>query len=190
MALTTGRSVALIRGVGGSTAMKMADLRAALVDAGLIGVATLQVAGNVVFDHTASAPADPAVLVRAAVRDRFGHDLAVIVRSHAELVDSLARHPYLDLAAGSRVSIAFLDSAPTHASIASLDRSRFTDESVTVDGREVFMCHPDGQANSKLTLPWLERQLGVIGTARNVNTVVKLIAMTADGATTGGGPGM
>ncbi len=160
--------------------MRMADLRVALVDAGLVDVETLQVAGNVVFDPSGRAPTESAALVRTAVRDRFGHDLAVIVRSHAELVAALDRHPFLDLATGSRVSIAFLDSSPTAEAVASLDHSHLADEQLAVSDREVYLCHPGGQAGSKLTLAWIERQLDVVGTARNVNTVAKLVAMTAD----------
>lgn len=158
--------------------MKMAELRAALTDAGLVNVATLQVAGNVVFDEALSGVDDPAKLVRETVRRRFGHDLAVIVRSHDDLTDAMRRHPFLDDAAPSRVSITFLDEPPSPELAATVDHDRFEVERFAVSGAEIFLCHPDGQGTSKLTLAWLERRLSVVGTARNVNTINKLIEMT------------
>lgn len=171
------RDIALIRAVGGATAMKMAELRAALSDAGLVDVSTLQVAGNVVFDATASGSSDPGQLVRRTVLERFGHDLAVIVRSRDELVEAMDRHPYVESAPSSKVSIAFLAEAPTPELTAAVDHDRSPGDSFAVDGREIFLCHPNGIGTSKLTLGWLERQLRVTGTARNINTVAKLIAM-------------
>ena len=87
------RCVALIRGVGGPTALRMPALREVLASAGLGEVATLQVAGNVVFDPAGRTPSDAAEVIRDAVRSAFGFDLPVVVRSHAELADAHARNP-------------------------------------------------------------------------------------------------
>jgi len=159
--------------------MKMTELRDALEDAGFAGVSTLQVAGNILFDEARSGVADQAAQIRATVLGRFGHDLAVIIRSHGELVDALGRHPFIGDADPSWVSIAFLEGPPSISSIEAIDHHRFSVERFAVSGSEIFMCHPDGQGRSRLTLSWLERQLDVVGTARNVNTVAKLIEMTA-----------
>ena len=40
------------------------------------------------------------------------------------------------------------------------------------------MHYPEGAARSKVTLDWLERQLGTVGTGRNLNTIAKLVALT------------
>ncbi len=45
-------------------------------------------------------------------------------------------------------------------------------------GREIYLRFPAGSGKTKLTLDWFERQLGVKGTARNWNTLLKLIALT------------
>jgi uncharacterized protein (DUF1697 family) len=46
-------------------------------------------------------------------------------------------------------------------------------EEVQAVGREIFVHYPDGMGRSKLKLPPLATQ----GTARNLNTVGKLVAM-------------
>lgn len=171
--------VALIRGVGGPTALKMAELREVATGIGLGGVATLQVAGNVVFDEPDEPLTGAAQRLRAAMLDRFGHDLAVITRTHAQLVDALERDPYKGTHEGRFLATFFLDRAPDPAKVAALDPQRSPGDVFTVDGAEVFVRFESGQGTSKLQLPWFEKGLGVIGTARNANTVAKLADMTA-----------
>ncbi|KQR89038.1 DUF1697 domain-containing protein [Microbacterium sp. Leaf179] len=169
------RSVALIRGVGGPTALKMAALREVLASAGLGGVETLQVAGNVVVDDAGRSPGDIASVVREAVRGAFGFDLPVIVRTHAELAASRARNPYAHAPEGRWVQTVFLDARPA----VRLELPDGVPEEAVLDGREVFVRYPEGIGGSKLQAGWFEKRLGVTGTARNANTVAKLIAMSA-----------
>lgn len=171
------RSVALIRGVGGPTALKMPALRNALTDAGLRDITTLQVAGNIVTDATGRTPVELAALVRATVHASFGHDLAVIVRSHDELADAHARNPFVGTQEGRWVQTVFLaDQPPTGTRP---EPPAGTTDEFVIDGREVFVRYDGGIAGSKLQATWFERRLGVAGTARNANTVAKLIELSA-----------
>jgi uncharacterized protein (DUF1697 family) len=43
--------------------------------------------------------------------------------------------------------------------------------------REIFVHYPGGSGRSKLDLAYFEKQLGLAGTARNWNTVTKLVAL-------------
>lgn len=169
------RVVALIRGVGGPTALKMPALREALASAGLGDVDTLQVAGNVVLDDDGRAADDLAAVIRDTVRDAFGFDLPVLVRTHRELADARARNPWADEAEGRWVQTVFLDGEAT----TTLELPQGVPEEAVVDGREVFVRYPEGIGGSKLQAGWFERRLGVVGTARNNNTVAKLIEMSA-----------
>lgn len=170
------RTVALFRGVGGPTALKMAALREVLASAGLGEVTTLQVAGNVVLDDAGRTHDEIAVVVREAVRAAFGHDLPVLVRSHAELVDASARNPFGDSPEGRWVQTVFLDAVPA---VASLELPDGLAEEAVLDGREVFVRYPEGIGGSKLQAGWFEKRLGVTGTARNAHTIAKLVALSA-----------
>jgi len=170
------RTIALIRGVGGRTALKMPALREVLASAGLGEVTTLQVAGNVVLDDGGRSAEDIARLVRGTVREAFGFDLPVVVRSHTELSDAHARNPFADAPQGRWVQTVFLDGLPATTEVELPDDAP---EEVVVDGREVFVHYPEGIGDSKLQAAWFEKRLGVVGTARNANTVAKLIAASA-----------
>jgi uncharacterized protein (DUF1697 family) len=50
-------------------------------------------------------------------------------------------------------------------------------ERVQVIGRELYIVYPDGMGQSRLTTALIDRTLGVRGTARNWNTVLKLGAL-------------
>lgn len=170
------RTIALLRGVGGPTALKMARLREVLASAGLGEVETLQVAGNIVLDDSGRSPEAVAGVVRAAVLGAFGHDLPVVVRSHAELADAHARNPFADAAEGRWVQTVFLDSVPA---VGAVHLPSGIPEEAVLDGREVFVRYPEGIGGSKLQAGWFEKHLGVVATARNANTIAKLIALSA-----------
>ncbi|THJ66012.1 DUF1697 domain-containing protein [Arthrobacter echini] len=171
------RDVALIRGVGGPTALRMPALRSALEAVGLEGVVTLQVAGNVVFERGARSSSACAELVRRTIRETFGHDLPVVVRSHEQLVDGERRNPFVGTQEGRWVMTVFLDGPPHTGLVLAADSS--APDLFVVDGMEVFIRYADAAGTSKLQAAWFEKRLGVIGTARNANTVAKLVQLTA-----------
>ena len=78
-------------------------------------------------------------------------------------------------AEGRWVQTVFLDAAPTVA----LAVPDGIPEEAVLDGREVFVRYPEGIGGSKLQAAWFEKRLGVTGTARNANTIAKLIALSA-----------
>jgi uncharacterized protein (DUF1697 family) len=51
-------------------------------------------------------------------------------------------------------------------------------ETFRVTGKNAYIYYPAGQGESKLTPAIIEKHLGHRGTARNWNTVVKLLALT------------
>lgn len=175
-AVAMSKWVALIRGVGGPTALRMADLRLALEGAGLSGVATLQVAGNVVFDQEDRSMTACAELVRRTVHRRFGHDLPVIVRSHEQLVDAERRNPFVGTHEGRLVMTVFLEVMTRPCAV--LDPEAGMPDLFVVDGEEVFVRYASAVAGSKLQSAWFEKRLGAVGTARNANTVAKLVQLT------------
>jgi uncharacterized protein (DUF1697 family) len=88
------RYVALIRGinVGGRNKVAMADLRAALEEAGFDDVRTYIQSGNVLF-RSGAPRASLEATIEAALERRFGVPLVVVVRSHAQLRSIVAKAP-------------------------------------------------------------------------------------------------
>jgi uncharacterized protein (DUF1697 family) len=167
------RVVALLRGVnvGGNRKLPMADLRATLAAAGYGDVRTHLQSGNVILDSSKR----PATLERE-LEELLG--VQVLVRTHDELVDVVARDPFGETATnGSRYFVTFLSGPLTEVpGLESGDSELFV-----VSGREVYAWLPEGVHNSKRAQLLTERRLGVVTTTRNWNTVTKLVELTGSG---------
>ena len=100
----------------------------------------------------------------------------MIVRTRAELAKVATANPYLTSGVDvSKLHVTFLADKPTAAAIKQLDPERSAPDEFTVQGREIFMLLPNGMGRSKLTIDYFERRLGTTATARNWNTVNKLL---------------
>jgi uncharacterized protein (DUF1697 family) len=172
---------ALLRGinVGGKVKIPMADLRATLSSLGLEEVVTYIQSGNAVFRAPKDDEKTVATDIERAIQEAFGHDVAVLLRTHDELERVERDTPYpVDDAAPTRVHVVFLDEAPVKAAVSGLEPNRSPGDEFAVLGREIYLSLPNGLGRSKLTIDWFERGLGVRATARNWNTLRKLIELT------------
>jgi uncharacterized protein (DUF1697 family) len=177
-----GRHVALLRGInlGSSRRVAMAELRTALTDVGHEGVRTLLQSGNVVLDSPLRGPKLAARLERE-LAGAFGMEIAVVVRTRAELAKVVADDPLGDVATEPRFHVVtFLAERPAAAAARELEATDFGDERLAIAGREVHTWHPAGQQSSELARTLARNGLGVTGTARNWNTVLKLLALAEE----------
>ena len=164
--------VALLRAVnvGGTGKLPMTELKAMCEAAGFGQVHTYIASGNVVFTSQKSEDA-----VRAAIEKSLekyaGKPVGVLVRTAAEMADTLERNPFGEKP-GNRVVALFVDEAlPGDA----LDHAKgLKDEQMKLGKREIYIFYGDGMADSRLAIPAAKA-----GTARNMNTVAKLAEMAA-----------
>jgi uncharacterized protein (DUF1697 family) len=171
--------VALLRGinVGAHRRIAMADLRAVLTAAGYEDVRTFLQSGNALLGSDAT-PTSVARDVEQRIAASFNMDVAVIVRSRAELADVIARDPIARAADDpKRYQVSFLSAQVDPAVAESLRTVDVSPEQFVISGREIFSSHPEGIQHSVLTKLLNERRLGVTLTARNWNTVTKLLEL-------------
>lgn len=162
--------IALLRAVnvGGTGKLPMAELREMCVAAGFQDVRTYIASGNVVLRSPKSA-----VQVKQALEARLaeyaGKPVGVVVRSGADLARVLAGNPFAE-GAPNRVVAIFLDDPPAADALDTVRHRR--EERIALGEREIYVHYGDGMADSKLVIPAARA-----GTARNMNTVAKLIEM-------------
>jgi uncharacterized protein (DUF1697 family) len=72
-----------------------------------------------------------------------------------------------------------LAKAPSAARVRDLEPNAFAPDKFWVDGREVYLWCPNGVGRSKLPNDFFAKRLAVSATARNWNTVTKLVELTA-----------
>ena len=167
--------VALLRGinVGRHRRVSMADVKEAFTAVGAEDVTTYLQSGNVLLRSSLSA-AKLAPRLEKELERRLGHDIAVLVRTRADLARLVEKNPFPDEKDGKKLHVAFLESAPQRTRARRLDPERVAPDAFRVSGREVYLHYPKGYGRSKLTNDYLERQLGVRSTMRNWKTVSAL----------------
>lgn len=177
--------VVLLRAVnlGGHGKLPMADFRRLLAGLGYRNVETYIQSGNAVFD----APAPPAKVAKAiavALEKLMGAPAGVIIRTHEDFDRVIAANPYKAEAAadGTKVNVAFLSADPGPGAVSLLDRVVMQypqrRDRYHLSGDTLYLHLPDGAAETKFSGKTLDRATGVIGTARNWNTVLKLHEMS------------
>ena len=154
--------------VGGTGKLPMADLRAMCDAAGFVDVQTYIASGNVVVRSASTARKVQATL-EAALEQYAGKPVGVMIRTPAEMASVLAANPFPD-AAPNRVMAIFLNDVPSADALNSISGQK--DEQLALGAREIYVHYGDGMGNSKLKIPAAKA-----GTARNINTVSKLVDM-------------
>jgi uncharacterized protein (DUF1697 family) len=170
---------ALLRGinVGGNNKLPMADVRALCDDLGHDSVVTYLQSGNVVFRSSRDPNALAAELEREIAR-RSGFAVTVLLRTPGELAAIASVRPFQE-DDFKKVHVLFLSDRPTATALASLDPDRSPGDEFRANGRELYLHYANGSGRTRLTLDYFERRLGVAGTARNWNTVLKLVELTS-----------
>ena len=160
---------ALLRAVnlGGHNKVPMAELKALCAGLGLGQVQTYIASGNVVFESGKS-EAELQRAIEAALFAAYAKPLGVLVRSAAELAEAVAGNPWPDRP-GNRTVAIFVDGPLSLAGI-----TGHRGETIELGTRHIYVDYHDGMADSRLRIPAAKQ-----GTARNLNTVTKLAAMTA-----------
>jgi uncharacterized protein (DUF1697 family) len=146
----------------------MSELKSICGDAGFLNVQTYIASGNVVFESKASESKVKSEL-EARLRDYLGKPAGVIIRTAAEMQTVLKANPFKEEEPKYTLVI-FLDEQPPRDALN--HATGIADEQMRLGGREIFVHYGSGMGRSKLKIPAAK-----LGTARNMNTVAKLIEM-------------
>ena len=172
--------VSLLRGVnvGGHNKIKMDALCALCESLGLHDPQTYVQSGNVIFRTTDRDLAPLTRRIENAIERKFGFRPAVIARTTSEWRDVIRRNPFATRRGihPAKLIVIFLPSEPGPEVRASLRRIKPDPEELRISGRELYIYFPNGMGRSKLPA-LIDKTLKTPGTARNWNTVTKLLEM-------------
>ncbi len=173
------RHVAFLRAinVGGRNVVQMVRLREVASALGYGDVATYIQSGNLVFTSPRPA-ADVAEELGDALLAEFGHRPAVIMRDHGQLDYTRRDCPFRTDYDPAKVLVMFFAGAVPVEKRTAFDRWPGKEE-VVMRAQEAYINYPDGMGTSRLTGAVIERELGVVGTGRNLRTVTRLAEMSA-----------
>ena len=172
--------IALLRGINlaGRNRVKMDELRKLCESQKFRNVQTLIQSGNIVFGTEEKDVVKLTKKLEEAIERKFGFHADVVVRTTRELRDAIARSPFASrngLEPGKLI-VTFLACDLAKEKCDGILSIKAGQEEVKFGKRELYIYYPDGMGKSKL-VPALDRVLERTGTARNWNTVTKLLEM-------------
>ncbi|MBI5087970.1 MAG: DUF1697 domain-containing protein [Actinobacteria bacterium] len=184
--MASTRLVGLLRAVNvGGRSLPMTALRDIVSGLGHRDVVTFIQSGNVVFttDRAARTIAQRDAIgaeIEEGLATEAGLRTTVMVRTAAELAAAVESMPFAGAEPNrSRLMVVFLAGRPSAEAIGRLEPDRFAPDRFEVSGREMYVHYPQGAGTSKFNGAYYDKRLGVLGTARNLNTVAKLVELAS-----------
>jgi uncharacterized protein (DUF1697 family) len=171
----------MLRGVnvGGHNKIKMDALRDLCGTLNLECAQTYVQSGNVVFLCEEKNLAALSKRISDAIEKKFGFRPDLVLRSAAELKKVIAENPFAgrkNIEPG-KLLVVFLVSAPAKTARDALAKFDARGEELRLGGSELYIYFRNGQGQTKLSWPGLEKAVSTPFTGRNWNTVTKLLEM-------------
>jgi len=174
--------IALLRGinVSGHKKIKMAELKAAFEDIGLLKVQTYIQSGNVLFESKETSVQKLQSAIEKKIMDDFGFDVKTIVKTNSDFKKILAENTFLELANANtqNLYVVLLFSVPKPEYIKELEVMDFNNEEWLLKEDVVYLYCRNGYGQAKLNNNLIEKKLKVIGTTRNWKTINSLYEMS------------
>ncbi len=175
----TERYLVMLRGinVGTRNRVPMAELRAMLADAGYSDVATVLQSGNVIVSTESDHPDGVAGAIQRLVSGEFEVNVPCVIRTANQIREVIERNPLEGVVSDpSRYLVNFLSKAPDPEVAGVLLEEDHSPEHIAIAGAEAYVWTPDGVKAMTLSYAYLEKRFGVVATARNWNTLEKIVA--------------
>ena len=154
----------------------MAELRSKLEDEGYSDVATVLQSGNVIVSARPDRPDGIAGGIRRLLSDEFDVDVPCVVRTASQVRRVLDCNPLREVVVDpSRYLVNFLSEEPDPEAVSALLQEDHHPETIAMRGAEAYVWTPDGVKAMTLSYTYLERRFGVVATARNWNTLKKIV---------------
>lgn len=172
--------IALFRGinVGGINILPMKELTGILEGMGCENVQTYIQSGNVVFQYGKSQFNVLALEISSKILEAYGFKPQVFLLERAELENAIKHNPF-KTEDGKALHFFFMESHPENPNLEKLMAVKLKSEEFKLVKNVFYLFAPDGIGRSKLAAK-VEQCMGAPGTARNWNTVRKLISMVME----------
>ena len=175
----SGRYLVMPRGinVGSRNRVPMAELRSKLTEAGYVDPVTILQSGNVILTSGCTDVAALSFSLEKLIADEFGVNVPCLTRTAEQVEAVFELNPLRSVADdGSRYLVNFLSEEPSAEAVRSLLAVHSEPEVIHVEGSEVYVWTPEGVKAMRLSYSYLERHFGLVATARNWNTLKKIVA--------------
>jgi uncharacterized protein (DUF1697 family) len=170
--------ISILRGinVGGNRVIKMDVLKMMYQNLNFTNIKTYIQSGNVIFESKNTDCETLASTISQKIKQTFGYDVPVIVKTKDEMNIVLANNPFINSQEAQFLHLTFLSAQPTQDNINKI-KGDFGNDAFVFAQKSVYLYCPNGYSNTKLTNGFLESKLNVMATTRNWKTVATLTEM-------------
>lgn len=173
--------IALLKGinVGGHKKVPMAKLRELLTDSGFQNVQTYIQSGNVIFKSSETNIHNIENRFKKIILDAFEFEVSILVLTRLQLQYVFDSCPFSDEKKKASYFM-LLHDIPNHELVKVASEKVYEGESYKIIKNCIYYFNPKGFGQAKFNVNFFERQLNTFATARNYNTMQKLIVMSSE----------
>ena len=166
--------IILLRGinVSGKNKILMVDLRELLAILNFQNVQTYIQSGNIILESDLEKNVI-CNIIKKGIKDKFGFDVPVIVRTNVELKKVIENYPF-SIENEKIVAFSFLNKVSKETAI---EVKNIGEDKYKIVNDVVYLFCPSGFGKTKLTNNIIEKKLNVIATTRNLRTTLKLLEL-------------
>ncbi|MFC5193808.1 DUF1697 domain-containing protein [Bizionia hallyeonensis] len=172
--------VLLLKGinVGGHKKIPMADLRDLLTKSGFKNVKTYIQSGNVILESAANDIAEIESDITAVILKHFGFQVSVLVKTRHDLERIFNSSPFFEEKKKASYFI-MLHKTPDADLVREASKTVYEGEAYHIINDCMYFYCEAGFGQAKFNVSFIERKLNTFATARNYNTMLKLLSLSA-----------
>lgn len=169
--------IALLKGinVGGHKKVPMAELRKLFSKSGFENVQTYIQSGNVIF-KSSEQTITIEDKIQKAIMAHFGFEVSVLVKTRQELQQIFENSPFSEDKKKASYFM-MLHDKPSVELVEIASKKIYVGEEYMILNDCIYFFNAKGLGQSKFNVNFFERKLNTFATARNYNTMVKLLSL-------------
>ncbi|WP_341216420.1 DUF1697 domain-containing protein [uncultured Wocania sp.] len=173
--------IALLKGinVGGYKKVPMADLRTLLAKSDLKNVQTYIQSGNVIFQSSKENTLSIEEVIQKAIIAHFGFEVSVLVKTRGDLKRIFDASPFIE-EKKLKSYFMLLHNKPEEELVRVASKKVYDGEEYHIINDCIYFYCEKGYGQAKFNMNFFEKKLKTTATARNYNTMVKLLSLSVE----------
>lgn len=173
--------IVLLKGinVGGHRKVPMAELRVLLSKYGFENIRTYIQSGNVILKSLEKKIHVIEEIIRKAILDHFGFDVSVLVKTRSDLKRIFDSCPFSEEEKKASYFM-LLHDIPKDELVKVASDKTYDGEEYRIIINSIYYYSAKGFGQAKFNASFFERKLKTFATARNYNTMVKLLSLSSE----------
>lgn len=171
--------IAFLKGinVGGHKKVPMAELRDILTKIGFQDVKSYIQSGNVILKSDEESIQKIEETISSSIEDHFGFEVSVLVKMRQDLKRIFEDSPFHEEQKKASYFM-MLHDKPKKALVFEASEKVYEGETYVIIKDCIYYFYEKGLGQAKFNVNFFERKLNTFATARNYNTMVKLLSLS------------